>query len=191
MLHTTFARTKEAGACVDSYRKMAKALGGISKYGKDTQIGLDKILEVCGFQDTIWSMRCTIEPSKNIMLEFACLCAEHVLHFFEDKHPNDKRPRKAIEATRIYIIDKSQAAWDAAWAARDAAWAAAWAAWAAAGAAAWAASWAGWAAAWDAGATWAAWAAARDAGDAAWAAARDAGATEREWQTQRLKELIG
>lgn len=67
---------------------------------------------------------------------FAADCAEHVLPIFEEKRPNDKRPRKAIEAVRAYTrgeIDAAQlraargaaggAAW-AAWAARDAAWAA-------------------------------------------------------------------
>ena len=61
---------------------------------------------------------------------FACDCAGHALHFFEEKHPNDNRPRLAIEASRRTITDQSPdalvaraAAWDAAW---DAAWAAAW-----------------------------------------------------------------
>lgn len=42
MLHTTFARAKEAGACASSYKKMAKALGGVKKYGLDTPIPLSK-----------------------------------------------------------------------------------------------------------------------------------------------------
>jgi hypothetical protein len=80
------------------------------------------------------------------------------------------------------------AAWDA-WAAARAAWPAARAAWDAAWDA-WAAARAAWAAAWDA---------AGDAGAAAWAAARAAardaigaaaGTTEREWQVQKLKELL-
>jgi len=82
---------------------------------------------------------------------FAADCAEHVVHFYEAKYPNDDRPRKAIEATRAFargeIGDAAGDAWaaagtagdaaGAAWAARDAAGAAAWDA---AGAAAWAAA---------------------------------------------------
>ena len=30
----------------------------------------------------------------------ACACAETSLHFFEEKYPNDKRPRQAIETAR-------------------------------------------------------------------------------------------
>ena len=51
---------------------------------------------------------------------FACDCADHVLHFFEDKYPNDKRPREAIEAGRKFAKGEiSAAAWAAA---RVAAW---------------------------------------------------------------------
>jgi len=106
--------------------------------------------------------------------------AEHVLPLFERVHPEDDRPRRAIEVARARAMGKVG---DAAWAAAgDAAWAAAGdAAWAAAGDAARAAAGA------------AAWAAARDAaraaaGAAAWAAARDA---ERQWQGARLIEALG
>ena len=33
---------------------------------------------------------------------FAADCAEHVLPIFEREYPNDKRPRKAVEATRAF-----------------------------------------------------------------------------------------
>ena len=65
---------------------------------------------------------------------FAADCAEHVLHFYEEKYPDEKRPRRAIEMARRFAkgeatSDELAAARDAAWdAARDAAWDAAWAA---------------------------------------------------------------
>jgi hypothetical protein len=122
--------------------------------------------------------------------------AASVLPICEAARPGDLRPRRAIEAARLYALGliscetlaaAGAAAWAAAMAAAgaagDAAWAAAWAAARdaagdAAGDAAWAAAWAAaMAAAGAAGdAAWAAaWAAARAAawaaGDAAWAAA--------------------
>jgi hypothetical protein len=115
MLNTTFAMAHKNNVCVESYRKMGEALGGIKHYGKDTPIPLDKILGICDLEDTIWVFRCTIEPSENILIEFTCRCAEHVLHFYEEKYPG-KRPRQAIEAARVCITDKSlaaRAAWDA------------------------------------------------------------------------------
>jgi hypothetical protein len=66
--------------------------------------------------------------------------AEVVLPIFEEQCPEDNRPRKAIEAARLYLageIGKEEL--EAAWAAWDAAGAAAWGAWDAARTAAWAA----------------------------------------------------
>ena len=120
MLHTTFNLAHKAEACTSGYKKLAEYLGGIEKYGKDTPIPLTTVLESNGLNNTLWALQCTIEPSKNIAIEFTCRCAEHVLHFYEDKYPEDKRPRQAIEATRKGITDKSSAAWAAAGAARAA-----------------------------------------------------------------------
>ena len=176
MLNTTFAKLHEHGACPEGYQKLARSLGGINKYGKDTLIPLDKIIESNGLQDTIWTLRATTESSENLIIEFACQCAEHVLHFYTDKYPDDKRPQLAIEAARVCITDKSEAAEDARAAARAAAEAAARAAWDAARAAGDAARAAG------------------DAGDAAWDAAEDAawaaGDAEEKWQTETLLELL-
>ena len=181
MLHTTFRKAREFHACQTSYHKMAKALGGIRKYGSYTKTPLTKILEVCGLQDALWCLRCTIEPSKGFSIELACRYAEHTLHFFEDKYPDDKRPRQAIDAARNCITDKSNAV-SAARAAASAARAAASAARAAASAA-----WdTGDAAASAASAAWAARAGAAGAG-AAGAAARDA---EIEWQTKIFIEML-
>lgn len=65
---------------------------------------------------------------------FACDCAEHVLHLFESRYPDDARPREAIIAARRYAngeaTDTELSAARAAARAADgaAAWAAAWAA---------------------------------------------------------------
>jgi Imm-5 like putative immunity protein len=40
------------------------------------------------------------KPDQKILAFWAADCAEHVLPYFEEKHPNDDRPRKAIEACR-------------------------------------------------------------------------------------------
>ena len=157
----------------------------------------------------------TLLAAVNIESElrlFAADCAEHVLWIYERDYPGDDRPRKAIEAARVYARGEIDAAAGAAArdAARDAAWDAAWTtAEDAAGDAAWDAAWdaaraaarttAGAAArdaardaAWDA-ARAAARDAARDAAwDAAWdaarAAARDA---ERSWQREQFRTRFG
>jgi len=124
-------------------------------------------------------------PVKKILPLFSIACARHVLHFYTEKYPNDKRPAEALDAAENYLnsptranLTKLTAAQDAARAAaQDAAWDAARAA---AGDAARAAA--------RAAAQDAAWDAARDAAwDAARAAAWDA---ERKWQARKLVELI-
>jgi hypothetical protein len=139
MLHTTFNLCHNAGACMDGYRKLAKALGGVETYGRNTPIPLSKIVESNGLADALWTLRCmveAIEVTHNLLIEFACRCAEHVLINYEKLYPDDKRPRLAIEAARVVITDKSAyAAADAAYAAANAAYAAANAAYAAADAA--------------------------------------------------------
>lgn len=49
-----------------------------------------------------------INIGKQLRL-FAADCAEHVLHIFEEKFPNDLRPRKAIVAARDYANGKISA----------------------------------------------------------------------------------
>ena len=61
---------------------------------------------------------------------FAADCAEHVLYLFEEKYPDDDRPRKAIQSARDFANDSisayaTNAAANAAYAAADAAYAAA------------------------------------------------------------------
>ena len=220
MIQTTFRKLHDAGACKERYRFLAKALGGIKAYGRDTPITLLQILNINGLDDALWALRACDDAEKFSRL-LACDYAEHVLHLFEAQCPGDDRPHKTIEVARRYA--RGEAMEEALAAARAAAWdAAGAAAWDAARPAAWYA-WAACAAAWDAArpAAWyawaAAWAAAGDAacaaaGDAAWAAAWDAGAAcaaagdaarpaawyacaaawdaERTWQEARLRELL-
>jgi hypothetical protein len=107
---------------------------------------------------------------ENDLHELACKFAENVLHVFETKYPNDKRPRLAIEAKRKFIkgeINKDKLTAASA-VARDAAGAASAAAWDAARDAARDAAWGA------VSAARAAWAAARDAARGAASVARDA-----------------
>jgi hypothetical protein len=42
------------------------------------------------------------DTDHQLLALWAAECAEHVLHFFEDAHPSDTRPRDAIEAARAW-----------------------------------------------------------------------------------------
>jgi len=43
------------------------------------------------------------EQDQRLLANWAADCAEHVLLYFEEKYPDDNRPRKAIEAARAWI----------------------------------------------------------------------------------------
>jgi len=181
---------------------MAKALGGVKKYGKDTPVPLDKILGVCGLDAALWCLRCILEPADREIRLLACDFAEHTISIFEEKYPNNKQPRQIIEISHKFAEGKAtQRELDAAWAAvTDAATDAFWADEDAARDAVWAAEDAAWAAV---DATEAAAGAAEDAAwvaaDAARVAARTAAgvasadaacAAERQWQEQKFREML-
>jgi hypothetical protein len=67
--------------------------------------------------------------TKETRIKYAIFAAEQVLYIFEDKYPEDDRPRKAIEAAKEYLNNPNIThAADAAYAAADAAYADAYAA---------------------------------------------------------------
>lgn len=184
MIQTTFRKLHDAGACKERYRFLAKALGGIKAYGRDTPITLLQILNINGLDDALWALR-ACDDAETFSRLLACDYAEHVLHIFEAKYPDDDKPRKVIVVSRRYARGEAtdaelSAAWNAAWAAAgDAAGTAAgYAAGYAAGTAARAAAW------------YAARSAARDAGYAGYAAWYAAWDAERQWQEARLRELL-
>ena len=56
-------------------------------------------------QDVRYGLFCMM--SKNQRVQWSIFCAESVLYMFEEKHPNDDRPRKAIEAAKNYLSSPS------------------------------------------------------------------------------------
>ena len=177
MIHTTFRLVKKEGACEPSYKKFAKHVGGIQKYGLDTPIPLTEVLDVLGLADALWCLQATIEGSDKIARLLSCIYAEHALPNYEQVFPDDPRVRDCIDTSRRYAngqatLEELTAAWRAAdSAARRAANSArsAWRAWVAADSAA-----------------------KRDADSAAWSAAESAAdsAAEREWQANKFREYM-
>jgi len=147
-----------------------------------------------------WSEMRVIETrrwGKEDSVRLAIYAASLVLKNYENKYPDDKRPREAIKATRDYLKTKdkkaarsaaesaTRSAWSA-WSAARSATRSAWLAARAARSAARPATWSAWLAAESAesavrsaaeSATWSAWSAARSAAESAESATRSAGAT--------------
>ena len=200
---TTFAILRNANACASGYETLAKHLGGVKNYGKNTPIPLTEVVRSNGIADAFWVLDhgCPeIEASvkQRLAVTFACDVAERVLGLFESIYPDDDRPSKAIATARDWLAcregpeqehaaalaaraaDAADVAADAAYAAADAADAAVCAAYAAADVAVCAAY-----AAADA-------AHAAHAADAAADAAHAARAADgQDWQKIHLIELLG
>lgn len=136
MITTTLAKLKDSGACVERYTFLRKELG--KDYKMETVLPLTKILETNGLDDVLWVLGNAVEGGDNTLRLWAADCAEHVLHFFTDKYPDDKRPAEAIKAARQFVrgeITKEQLIASAAYAYAYAAAASASAAYASAAAA--------------------------------------------------------
>jgi len=60
--------------------------------------------------ELLWTIERTY-CNKRLYRLCACEMAEHVLHIFEEKYPDDKRPRRAIETSRRFangVADKGE-----------------------------------------------------------------------------------
>ena len=125
-MKTTFKKIKKANPCQDGWEKL------ICYYKPESyteEVSIAEIVKSNGIKDAVWALRCinNNDEIKKIYL-FCADIAESVLIVFEKKHPQDVRPRKAIEAIRSFVDDKISryelnAAANAADAAGDAAYA--------------------------------------------------------------------
>ena len=126
-IFTTLNEIREYSPCSAGWSKLLKSLG--KTHADDEPLALDHILDSNGLDDALWALRAVKGHDKALRL-FACQCARLVLPIFEEKYPEDDRPRKAIEAAEAFAlgqIDKAElakAAADATYVANAAAYAA-------------------------------------------------------------------
>jgi len=103
---------RELGAC-----------SGAIKWAKDKSLA--EAWENCDRPDWMLWYYGRHTPDKMVYIEIAIFAAEQVIGIYEKKHPDDNRPRKAIEAAREYLRNPSEETIKTARAARSAAYAAA------------------------------------------------------------------
>ena len=89
MITTSFELARQAGACQESYRKYAKHIGGIKKFGESTPIDVVDVLDVLGLRDTLWVLSYAVpqaqrEGVNKLLRLFSCECAEHTLKNYEN-----------------------------------------------------------------------------------------------------------
>lgn len=66
---------------------------------KDAKVTLLQILDSNGVRDAFWALRCW---DYKIYCDLLADVAESVLHIFEERYPNNKRPRQAIDGIRKF-----------------------------------------------------------------------------------------
>lgn len=160
----TLAALRKAGACLDGYNKVVRALQGRPFTSEDSKrgsyirfkhegpISLLSIIDSNGFDDALWALRCVPEVDRDARL-YAVSCVRQVLTDprsvealkVVERFANGEATQEELDAARDSAWDVWHAAGDAWHAARPHAGVAAWhaagavrdAAWNAAGAAAW------------------------------------------------------
>ncbi len=132
-IFTTLNKIREHSPCSTGWSKLLKSLD--KTHADDEPLALEHILDSNGLDDALWALRAVKGHDKDLRL-FACQCARLVLPIFEEKYPEDDRPRKAIKAAESFAlgqIDKAElakaaraayAVYAAAYATADAAYAA-------------------------------------------------------------------
>jgi hypothetical protein len=100
----TLSKIRQHHPCKSSWNKLLNSLGKTE--ADDTEVTIRYILDLLGFADATWALSITEGCEKNIRL-FACDCAESVLPLFEEKYPEDKRPRRAIEVARRFAVGEA------------------------------------------------------------------------------------
>ena len=100
-IYTTLIEIREHSPCALGWSKLLKSL---DKTLADYEpLALEHILDSNGLDDALWALRAVKGHDKELRL-FACQCARLVLPLFEERYPEDARPRKAIEAAEAFAL---------------------------------------------------------------------------------------
>lgn len=117
-LTTSFMLLHKAGACQERYHVLAKALGGVRQYGRDRSISLLTVLEICGFDDTLWCLRAVLPEEQAWRDQLARLLAadyaEHVAYLYRSPEPDTGWWPAWTAAEAARAADAAAATWDTA-----------------------------------------------------------------------------
>ena len=99
----TQQKLKDWSACTDGYKWARGIL-------KDKPMEVKEFLKITADYRLDWAnwVICRVFDKPN-KVRYAIFAAEQVIHLFEKKYPNDKRPRKAIEAAKTWLENPSAA----------------------------------------------------------------------------------
>jgi hypothetical protein len=107
MLTTTSRELHRAGVHVLDYEESYKDLGCVNSYGKDRPISYLQIFEFGGFDDCLRALAHGDENAKLFLSWALVLFAEHVLKYYEKHNPGDNSIRDCIETSKLYLQGKA------------------------------------------------------------------------------------
>ena len=87
--------------CKDRFDNFVKEYPDFNSDLRDF-LSLDNI----SYSDKIWVVTRLFTKEQNV--KFAVQCGLSVLDIFESKHPNDNRPRKALEAVEKWLLEPTE-----------------------------------------------------------------------------------
>src|SRR5574337_420951 len=106
-LITTLNNILEFSPCSEGLDKFLKYVG--RDFPKDKEINLLTILESNGIDHFFWCFKTLKNNKKEEFKILSLICAdiaESTISIFESKYPKDNRPKKAIEAIRLFVDEK-------------------------------------------------------------------------------------
>ena len=100
----TLKQIRKHSPCQDGWEKLLETLGKTK--ADDAPVKFSEILNSNGLDDALWCLRALPEEHSGKIRCLTADFAERVLHIFEEKYPDDKRPREAIQGARDYVEGK-------------------------------------------------------------------------------------
>ena len=94
---------KDQGACSKGYQWVCNQLAGSEEI--EVKDLINKLIEEDKFSWANWTIVRVFNRSQK--LRYALYAAKSVLHIFEEKYPEDKRPANAIQLAEKYIEDEN------------------------------------------------------------------------------------
>ena len=105
MTYNTVARELGERPCADDFKQACEVLPDWKTTAyTPTEMAAHGVMH----SSIIWAWARKESLGPELVVEFACQCAERVLHIFEEQFPDDDRPRKAIEAARKWADDPTK-----------------------------------------------------------------------------------
>ena len=104
MLYTTLEQLHKHHACTERYKVLVEGLGGVG-YGKQTPIPITRILDICGLDDALWTLRSVPEDQQEEVIRISVILAlefaERSLPYFE-LYPDDSRVKDCLALVKRF-----------------------------------------------------------------------------------------